>query len=151
MPAEAIPFSDPHPRHERLDLRQGDSEPDGTSAVPSTSIHLVFPAAPPTTASEPRTTEGGLRKARTAAFLTAAVEPLLLTADEASCLYGVSSATWYRWSAAGRVPAPVRIGATVRWRLSELESHLEAGAPDRKTWEARQAAGNAGRARQAGR
>ncbi len=47
MPAEAIPFSDPHPRHERLDLRQGDSEPDGASAVPSTSITLSSPLPRP--------------------------------------------------------------------------------------------------------
>jgi predicted DNA-binding transcriptional regulator AlpA len=36
--------------------------------------------------------------------------------------------------AAGRLPAPVRIGGSVRWRLDEIRAWLDAGAPDRATW-----------------
>jgi excisionase family DNA binding protein len=100
-------------------------------------------AGPAGPVEEPRTTEAAGHKVR-----VPAVEPLLLTADQASRLYGVSAATWYRWASARRVPAPVRIGATVRWRREELEAHIAAGCPDRRTWEARRAAGNtAGRLR----
>jgi len=66
----------------------------------------------------------------------AAPLPPLMPARQAADLYAVSPATWHRWVAAGRVPAPVRIGATVRWRRSELEAHIAAGCPDRRTWEA---------------
>jgi excisionase family DNA binding protein len=83
--------------------------------------------------------EGAGRKARAAATPTAVAEQLLLTANQASRLYGASTATWYRWVSAGRVPAAVRIGATVRWRREELEAHIEAGCPPRREWDARRA------------
>ncbi|HKI38264.1 MAG TPA: helix-turn-helix domain-containing protein [Gemmataceae bacterium] len=111
--------------------------------TPAVRLALPPESAPAPTAEEPRTTEAGGRKARAAAVLAAAGEPLLLTAGQASRLYGASAATWYRWVSAGRVPAPVRIGATVRWRREELEAHISAGCPPRREWEARRAAGNA--------
>jgi predicted DNA-binding transcriptional regulator AlpA len=80
------------------------------------------------------------------ASLAAAVEPLLVSAKQAAAMCGVSLATWHRWSAAARCPAPVRIGATVRWRRAELEAWTAAPRgpdgqlPDRMTWEALQAA-----------
>jgi predicted DNA-binding transcriptional regulator AlpA len=43
------------------------------------------------------------------------------------------------WDAAGKLPRPVRIGGRVVWRIDEIRAWLEAGAPDRQTWEARQA------------
>jgi predicted DNA-binding transcriptional regulator AlpA len=73
--------------------------------------------------------------------LAAAVEALLLTARAAAQLCGVSVATWHRWNAAGRCPAPVRIGATVRWRRDDVTSWTAAPRgpdgqlPDRRTWE----------------
>lgn len=62
--------------------------------------------------------------------------PLLLTARQAAALCGVSAATWWRWDNAGRCPAPVRIGATVRWRAAELAEWTRAGCPGRVTWQA---------------
>ncbi|WP_439623995.1 helix-turn-helix transcriptional regulator [Gemmata sp.] len=44
------------------------------------------------------------------------------------------------WDAAGKLPAPVRIGGRVVWRVSEIRAWLDAGAPDRETWESRRAA-----------
>ena len=44
------------------------------------------------------------------------------------------------WDAAGKLPAPVRIGGRVVWLVSEIRAWLDAGAPDRKTWAARRAA-----------
>src|SRR4051794_21709084 len=57
------------------------------------------------------------------ASLAAAVElpPLLVDADAAARLLGVSIATWYRMASAGRTPAPVRLTrGCVRYRYAEL-------------------------------
>jgi excisionase family DNA binding protein len=39
----------------------------------------------------------------------------------------------YRMSDAGRLPAPVRIGALVRWRRAEIEEWLAAGCPSMRS------------------
>jgi predicted DNA-binding transcriptional regulator AlpA len=44
------------------------------------------------------------------------------------------------WDAAGKLPRPVKIGGRVVWVVSEIRAWLEAGAPDRATWEARKRA-----------
>lgn len=61
----------------------------------------------------------------------------LLTAKEAGHICRLSKRSWFRLSACGKVPAPVRIGGSVRWRLSDIESWLAMGCPDRKEFEAR--------------
>lgn len=68
---------------------------------------------------------------------------LLLPARQAAALCGVSTATWWRWDASGRIPAPVRLSAgCVRWRRAELAEWTAAGCPERKTWVAIQGARN---------
>jgi predicted DNA-binding transcriptional regulator AlpA len=37
--------------------------------------------------------------------------------------------------AAGKLPAPIRVGGRVLWRVAEIRAWLDAGAPDRATWE----------------
>jgi predicted DNA-binding transcriptional regulator AlpA len=37
----------------------------------------------------------------------------------------------------GRLPKPVNIGGSVRWRASDIEKWIDWGCPDRKTFEAR--------------
>lgn len=44
------------------------------------------------------------------------------------------------WDAAGKLPAPIRIGGRVVWRVDEIRAWLAAGAPNRAEWEARKAA-----------
>jgi hypothetical protein len=39
--------------------------------------------------------------------------------------------------AAGRLPAPIQIGASKRWRVSELREWIAAGCPNRESWAAR--------------
>lgn len=56
---------------------------------------------------------------------------LLLSAKEAAALCGISVRQWWRWNAVGRVPEPVRIGATKRWRSIDLERWIAAGCPAR--------------------
>jgi excisionase family DNA binding protein len=85
--------------------------------------------------------------------LAAVVDPLLLSADQAAALCGVSLATWYRMVSAGRTPAPVRLSrGCVRYSREAIVEWIQQGCPDRKTFESRQAAQNAaGRPRQAAR
>jgi predicted DNA-binding transcriptional regulator AlpA len=95
------------------------------------------------------TAEASGRKASAAAVLTAPVEPLLLAAAEAARLCGVSEASWYRLKAAGKLPAPVKLGGRVLWRREELCRWCAAGCPDLRTWQAMENAsgrrGTAGR------
>jgi predicted DNA-binding transcriptional regulator AlpA len=76
------------------------------------------------------------------ASLAAAVEALLLSARPAAVLCGVSLATWHRWNAAGRCPAPVRPSpGCVRWRADELRDWIAAGCPSRAQWQTRRGNG----------
>jgi predicted DNA-binding transcriptional regulator AlpA len=65
-----------------------------------------------------------------------AVEPLLIPAGVAGPLCGRSEASWWRDHAAGRVPAPVKLGGRTPWRVEELRRWVESGCPDRRAWEA---------------
>jgi len=64
------------------------------------------------------------------------VEPLLIAARVAGPLCGGSEASWWRYHAAGRVPAPVKLGGRTLWRVEELRRWVGSGCPDRQTWEA---------------
>ena len=46
----------------------------------------------------------------------------------------------FRLSSAGRIPKPVRIGGSVRWRQKDIEDFIDWGCPDRKEFEARKGA-----------
>ena len=63
-----------------------------------------------------------------------AIEQLAVGADAAAALIGVSARTWRRWHSAGLVPAPVRVGRSVRWRVDEIVRWLRAGCPARGRW-----------------
>jgi predicted DNA-binding transcriptional regulator AlpA len=73
------------------------------------------------------------------------VEPMLIPADVAGPMCGRSEASWWRDHAAGRNPAPVKLGGRTLWRTEELRRWVEAGCPVRKVWEALQASGKGGR------
>jgi predicted DNA-binding transcriptional regulator AlpA len=61
---------------------------------------------------------------------------LAVSAKDAAALVGVSRAQWWKLFAAGKTPLPVYLGAKApRWRVEELRVWLEAGAPDRQTWQ----------------
>lgn len=71
-----------------------------------------------------------------AATSAAMVEPLLVPASVAGPLCGRSEASWWRDHAAGRCPAPIRLGGRTLWRVEELRRWVVNGCPCRKTWEA---------------
>lgn len=63
------------------------------------------------------------------------LSPLMVSADDAAALIGVSPATWHRMTSAGKTPAPIKLSAgCVRWRVSDLQCWIDAGCPDRQTW-----------------
>jgi predicted DNA-binding transcriptional regulator AlpA len=55
---------------------------------------------------------------------------------DAARLLGISRAQFWKLHAAGKLPAPVYLGTKApRWVAAELRAWLEAGAPDRGTWQ----------------
>ena len=62
----------------------------------------------------------------------------LLTAKQLGGLLSLSKRQIFRLSSCGKLPAPIRIGGSVRWAESTITKWLAAGAPDRKTFEAMQ-------------
>lgn len=64
------------------------------------------------------------------------LSPLVVDARRLAKLLCAGIRTVRTWDAAGKLPAPIRIGGRVVWLVSEIRAWLEAGAPDRETWAA---------------
>ena len=64
----------------------------------------------------------------------------LLTAKALGQKLSLSKRQIFRLSSCGKIPAPIRIGGSVRWAENTIAAWLKAGAPDRKTFEAMKAA-----------
>ena len=62
----------------------------------------------------------------------------LLTAKDAAQLCRLSKRSWLRFNASEKVPEPLRIGGSLRWRLSDIEQWQSMGCPDRATFEEQQ-------------
>lgn len=60
--------------------------------------------------------------------------PLVVDARRLARLLCCGIRTIRTWDASGRLPAPLKIGGRVVWRLDEIRAWLAAGAPDRQTW-----------------
>ena len=67
------------------------------------------------------------------------LEPLVVDAKQLAQLLTCGVRTVRTLDASGKLPKPIRIGGSVVWLLNEICEWLEAGAPDRETWEARKA------------
>jgi len=61
---------------------------------------------------------------------------LALSAADLAQRLGVSLRHVRRLDSVGKVPKPLRLGRSIRWRMAEIQAWLEAGAPDRKSWQA---------------
>jgi predicted DNA-binding transcriptional regulator AlpA len=62
----------------------------------------------------------------------------LLTAKKLGTLLSLSKRQIFRLNSCGKLPAPIRIGGSVRWAESTIAKWLAVGAPDRRTFEAMQ-------------
>jgi predicted DNA-binding transcriptional regulator AlpA len=76
-----------------------------------------------------------------------AAEPLLVDADRAASMCGISPASWYRLKAAGKTPGPVKLGGRVLYRVADLRVWVALGCPPRREFEVRKAAQANGRPR----
>jgi predicted DNA-binding transcriptional regulator AlpA len=63
----------------------------------------------------------------------------LLSAGSLGQMLALSKRQIFRLNSCGKIPAPIHIGGAVRWSAHEVSAWLAAGAPDRRTWEARKA------------
>ncbi len=63
-------------------------------------------------------------------------QPLAISAKELANMLNVSLRQIWRLNATGKLPKPLRLNGSVRWSRKEVEAFIEAGAPDRETWEA---------------
>jgi predicted DNA-binding transcriptional regulator AlpA len=60
-------------------------------------------------------------------------DPLLLVpATRAAQICGKSVRTWRAWQSGGLIPAPVRVGRSLLWRVRDLEAWAAAGCPPRE-------------------
>ena len=55
--------------------------------------------------------------------------PLLLTASQLAKTLNLSERTLWRLRSAGKLPKPVRIAGSVRWRFDEITIWIESGCP----------------------
>jgi len=65
----------------------------------------------------------------------------LLTAKTLGEMLSLSKRQIFRLNSCGKLPAPLRIGGSVRWAESTIDQWLKAGAPDRRTFETMQQTG----------
>ncbi len=68
-----------------------------------------------------------------------AVEPLLIPRKSVAALIGCSEDHVDRLRAAGKMPAPLKLGRKILWRADELRAWVSASCPDLETWSAMQA------------
>lgn len=55
------------------------------------------------------------------------IRPLLLSAGEVARMLGVSTRTLWRLQSGGRLPEPIRLGGSTRWRVSDIEHWVAHG------------------------
>lgn len=59
---------------------------------------------------------------------------LAVDAKKLAELLTTSVRTIRTWDAAGKLPAPVKVGGRTLWYLPEIQAWMRAGAPDRAAW-----------------
>ena len=60
---------------------------------------------------------------------TATIGLQLIDIEQLAAITGLSKPTLWRHNEAGLIPAGIKIGRAVRWRLVEIESWIESGCP----------------------
>lgn len=67
----------------------------------------------------------------------ASIGDRLMTADEVASILGQCRRSLYKNLSTGRMPQPVRIGRSVRWRQSDIQRFIEVGC-DMQRFESKQ-------------
>jgi predicted DNA-binding transcriptional regulator AlpA len=63
----------------------------------------------------------------------------LMTGKEAALLCRLGKRSWFRLHSCGKTPGCIKIGASFRWRRSDIELWLRMNCPDKSEFEARKA------------
>lgn len=66
-----------------------------------------------------------------------AAQPMLIDARQVAEILGRSTVSVRRDDLAGRLPSPVRIGGSKKWRREEITAWVRSGCPSRSKWQAR--------------
>lgn len=56
-------------------------------------------------------------------------EPLMLRAEQASALCGLSVSTWYQLKASGQLPPSIKLGKARLWPMGTLKKWISLGCP----------------------
>lgn len=72
-----------------------------------------------------------------------AIKSVLISGNDLAKLLDVDLRTVRKFDYSGKLPRPVRLGKSVKWRVEEIQRWIDAGCPDRKTWEASNRKGGA--------
>lgn len=59
--------------------------------------------------------------------------PVLLSAETLAERLGFSERTIWRLRSAGKLPSPLKIGGSVRWRADEIDAWIQSGCPSADT------------------
>ena len=62
-------------------------------------------------------------------------DPQLLTQGDLARRLRISIRQTRKLKAEGSLPNAIRLGRSIRWRASEIAQWIEAGCPNRETWE----------------
>lgn len=60
------------------------------------------------------------------------LSPLMVSAEAAAELVGISVRTWHNLRSQGQTPPEIRLAGRVLWRRSDLELWISAGCPKRE-------------------
>lgn len=60
---------------------------------------------------------------------------LLINSNALSKLLNLSQRTIYVMEKEGRMPVAIRVGKAVRWGLDEIKAWIDAGCPERSSWQ----------------
>ena len=64
---------------------------------------------------------------------------MLLKVETVAQILNLSKRTIHRLNCTGKIPCPVKISGSIRWRQSDIDSWIELGCPDRETFNLRKA------------
>lgn len=68
----------------------------------------------------------------------------LITVKQLAKMLATSVRSVWRYRSSGRLPKPVIVGSSVRWRMSDIQLWIEWDLPTQTEFEARKEAENAG-------
>jgi len=63
----------------------------------------------------------------------------LLKVGALARILNLSKRTIHRLNCTGKIPCPVKINGSIRWRQSDIDLWIELGCPDRETFNLRKA------------